>query len=208
MNSEINLKDNNFKNLEDRNYDLLTKFSSLQKDYSNVTTKKEIIINENKLLDHRLDEHKNIIHVLESEIEKEKSLKMQEIKLNHELRLREAESMETETLLVKEKENLLSRNEDLYNMVKKFEDDNMKQSEAAFLRSKEIEAYKSELSKSEYENEKLKFESNNHKDMINLLTVNKEREISDINNFYNTTVQEHSKLLNKVETDQKDMIGN
>jgi len=44
--------------------------------------------------------------------------------------------------------------------------------------------------------------------MINMLTVNKEREISDINNFYNTTVQEHSKLLNKVETDQKDMIGN
>jgi len=208
MNSEINLKDSAIKNLDDRNYDLLNKFSSLQKDYSNVTTKKDIVSNENKLLDHRLDEHKNMIHVLESEIEKEKSLKMQEIKLNHELRLREAESMETETLLVKEKENLLSRNEDLYNMVKKFEDDNMKQSEAAFLRSKEIEAYKSELSKSEYENEKLKFESNNHKDMINLLTVNKEREISDINNFYNTTVQEHSKLLNKVETDQKDMIGN
>lgn len=44
--------------------------------------------------------------------------------------------------------------------------------------------------------------------MINMLTINKEREISDINNFYNTTVQEHSKLLNKVETDQKDMIGN
>lgn len=41
-----------------------------------------------------------------------------------------------------------------------------------------------------------------------MLTINKEREISDINNFYNTTVQEHSKLLNKVETDQKDMIGN
>jgi hypothetical protein len=92
MNSEINLKDSNFKNLEDRNYDLLNKFSSLQKDYSNVTTKKDIVSNENKLLDHRLDEHKNIIHVLESEIEKEKSLKMQEIKLNHELRLREAES--------------------------------------------------------------------------------------------------------------------
>jgi predicted GNAT family acetyltransferase len=93
-------------------------------------------------------------------------------------------------------------------MVKKFEDDNIKQNEDAFLRSKDMEAYKSNLSKSEYENEKLKLESNNHKDMINLLTINKEREISDINNFYNTTVQEHSKLLNKVETDQKDMIGN
>jgi hypothetical protein len=93
-------------------------------------------------------------------------------------------------------------------MVKKFEDDNIKQNEDAFLRSKDMEAYKSNLSKSEYENEKLKLASNNHKDMINLLTINKEREISDINNFYNTTVQEHSKLLNKVETDQKDMIGN
>jgi len=149
-----------------------------------------------------------MIHLLESEIEKEKSYKMQEIKLNHELRLRESELMENESLLVKEKENLLARNEDLYNMVKKFEDDSLLQNEDAFIRSKDIEAYKSKLSKLEYENEKLKMEGNNHKDMINLLTVNKEREISDINNFYNTTVQEHSKLLNKVETDQKDMIGN
>jgi len=80
------------------------------------------------------------MHTLESEIEKEKTLKMQEMKLNHELKLREAELMETEALLVKEKENLLIRNEDLYNMVKKFEDDNMKQNEDAFLRSKEIES--------------------------------------------------------------------
>lgn len=70
--------------------------------------------------------------MLETENEKEKGFKMQEIKLNHELRLREAELLENESLLVKEKENLLTRNQDLYNMVKKFEEDNLKQNEEVF----------------------------------------------------------------------------
>jgi hypothetical protein len=44
--------------------------------------------------------------------------------------------------------------------------------------------------------------------MINTLTTNKEKQISDINSFYNSTVLEQSKLLNKVETDQKNIIEN
>lgn len=44
--------------------------------------------------------------------------------------------------------------------------------------------------------------------MVNTLSANKEKEIMEINKFYNDTVQAHSKLLNQVETDQKSMIDN
>jgi hypothetical protein len=114
--------------------------------------------------------------------------------------------LEAESKLKKEKDIILTRNDDLYIKLKKFEEDNMKAIEEIYIKGRELESLKSQLSIADYETEKLKTETKNYQNMINTLTINKEKEISDINNFYNSTVFEQSKILNKVETDQKNII--
>lgn len=80
--------------------------------------------------------------------------------------------------------------------------------EDAYMKNKELDTIKSKLTISDYEADKFKSESESHQLMINMLSENKEKEIIELNKFYNETVQSHSNLLNNVETDQKIMIEN
>lgn len=124
---------------------MLNKLESLQKNYNEINIKKDMSENENKILSHRHDDHKNMINILELELEKEKSLKFEESKLSHSLRMRETELLERESSLKRVNDNLDFRNEDLQKTLKKVEHDYFKANEEVFLRGKDLDSLKSQL---------------------------------------------------------------